>query len=587
MRLSIFLSLLFLSSSLIAAPTPLATAIEMKSVAEWKVVSKKQDATFTPNADASRLLVRVPKPCEKAWDVMLHSPALAAELKKGQQLWFSFELADVGTEELSPPFAIYLHPTGSSKVVHQVRMTTFKGGTRIQETWTADKDYPAGGLNFSLHFAQGVGSMEVGPLTTRIYDASVKPAELPGTPLNYEGRSADAPWRKVAQQSIEQHRMSPVTVQITSTTGQPVPEATISWHQDSHAFGFGSFAEPTLLKDDKDGENYRKYFKELFNYATVGAYLAEWGWLKDKGRSQSLQIADWLKREGIPARGHLLVYPGYTACPVSWKEISDSERRSRVEAHIPAVLGALGERGITEYDVVNELRDNMSFCDDLGKPTKQTGLEVVTEWFKTAKKLAPKSELYINEYWILAGSGQTQKEQDLYLGTIEKLTAAGAPVDGIGIQGHFGSGLTAPSKLLNILDRFAKLGKRIRITEFDQDIADEEAQAEYTRDFYTTLYSHPAVDGIVQWGFWEGIQWKPRAAMFRKDWTPKPNYFALKKLLKETLASHFEGKANADGLWQEKAHRGLHTLTVKTPSYTVSQQVRVGNEPARFVVTVP
>ena len=48
-------------------------------------------------------------------------------------------------------------------------------------------------------------------------------------------------------------------------------------------------------------------------------------------------------------------------------------------------------------------------------------------------------------------------------------------------------------------------------------------QAAYTADFLTAMFAHPSVTGVLLWGFWAARHWKPNAAMFRHDWTRKPN----------------------------------------------------------------
>ena len=49
---------------------------------------------------------------------------------------------------------------------------------------------------------------------------------------------------------------------------------------------------------------------------------------------------------------------------------------------------------------------------------------------------------------------------------------------------------------------------------------DEALKADFTRDFLTVCFSHPAVSGVLTWGFWEGAHWMPEAALFNRDWTP-------------------------------------------------------------------
>jgi len=85
--------------------------------------------------------------------------------------------------------------------------------------------------------------------------------------------------------------------------------------------------------------------------------------------------------------------------------------------------------------------------------------------------------------------------------------------------------------VLEVLDRFAELGLPIQITEFDVAIRNEDVQAEYLRDFYTAVFSHPATDKIVMWGFFEKVMWKPLGALVRTDWTYKPNYHTYMDLV--------------------------------------------------------
>ena len=147
----------------------------------------------------------------------------------------------------------------------------------------------------------------------------------------------------------------------------------------------------------------------------------------------------------------------------------------------------------------------------------------MAEWFKVAREHAPNSRMAINENTILTRGGVTQAEQDNYAEWIQYLIDQGQGPDVIGMQGHFGEAVTGPETVLRILDRFAKFGKAIQITEFDLITRDEQGQARYTRDFLTAVFSHPATDAFTMWGFWEGKMWQPPGAMIRKDWTLKPN----------------------------------------------------------------
>jgi hypothetical protein len=106
-----------------------------------------------------------------------------------------------------------------------------------------------------------------------------------------------------------------------------------------------------------------------------------------------------------------------------------------------------------------------------------------------------------------------------------------APVDGIGLQSHFSARVTPMDELFKRLDRYAAFGKELEITEFDIDTFDEVTQADCARDFMTATFSYPSAKAFLIWGFWEGSHWRPRGAMLRRDWSPKPNAEVYKDLV--------------------------------------------------------
>ena len=125
------------------------------------------------------------------------------------------------------------------------------------------------------------------------------------------------------------------------------------------------------------------------------------------------------------------------------------------------------------------------------------GHTAMSEWFRVARQADPQVRLVINDYGILSARGRDTAHQNHYERTIRNLLEQQTPLEGIDFQSHFGDDLTPPPRLLQILDRFAQFGLPLLITEHDVNIADETLQAEYTRDFLTAVFSHPAVDGVL------------------------------------------------------------------------------------------
>ena len=71
------------------------------------------------------------------------------------------------------------------------------------------------------------------------------------------------------------------------------------------------------------------------------------------------------------------------------------------------------------------------------------GIEVAADWFKLAREVNPKGKLFLSETSILTNRGETETEQAAFERHHKILVDAGAPIDGICLQGHFSTGMTA------------------------------------------------------------------------------------------------------------------------------------------------
>lgn len=200
----------------------------------------------------------------------------------------------------------------------------------------------------------------------------------------------------------------------------------------------------------------------------------------------------------------------------------------------------------------------------------------------------PTTPLYINDYGILTGGdANNTPHRQHYEDTIASLQKAGAPLDGIGFQGHFGEHLTPPQALYQILDRFSRFGLPIQITEFDIDSADEELQADYTRDFMTLVFSHPQVNGFLLWGFWEGRHWRPKAALFTKDWRLKPNGKVYHDLVFKTWWTDAIGTSASNGKFSVRSFLGDYEIKVEREGTTVVREFQLRPDHRNMVVVLP
>jgi GH35 family endo-1,4-beta-xylanase len=369
----------------------------------------------------------------------------------------------------------------------------------------------------------------------------------------------DAKWRQTAAERIEKIRKGDMGIVVTDRGGQHLIGAEVRVHQVGHAFGFGTCVSPRLLTSGAS-EQYPKVVTELFNTATLENNLKWVPLAGDWGPSFTIETAQegiaWLRAHGIDVRGHVLVWPGWPNLPRALRAHKDDPAylRSAVDERIRSVMTAV-KGTVIHWDVVNEPFDNHDLIDILGP-------SAMVDWFKLARATDPAPKLFINDFGILAGGGGDSPHRDHYEKTIKFLIDNKAPLDGIAMEGHFGNGLTAPEEMLGILDRVAKLGKPIWITEYDNEIADEEVAGKFTRDFYTAMFSHPAVEGVVMWGFWDGAHWKASAPLYRRDWTLKPGGEAFRELVLKTWRTDASGKTDADGRFGTRAFYGDYEIYV-------------------------
>jgi GH35 family endo-1,4-beta-xylanase len=229
-----------------------------------------------------------------------------------------------------------------------------------------------------------------------------------------------------------------------------------------------------------------------------------------------------------------------------------------------------------EWDVVNEPSANKRLANVLGE-------EEMAHWYRRAKVLDPNAKLYLNDYGNL-GEGTLDAE---YKRIIKRLLALGAPVEGIGLQAHFGFKLTPPEELYSRLEAFGALGLPLSITEFDVNVTDERLQADYLRDFMTVMFSSKSVSSFLMWGFWEGQHWLPDAALYRRDWSLKPNGQAFKDLVFKTWWTNVSGSSDTNGRYAARGFLGSYRITVTLGSRTKTQTVNLEPNSAEFVVTLP
>lgn len=434
----------------------------------------------------------------------------------------------------------------------------------------AEAHYPAGAASTGFHLGLDIQTVEFADFQVLSFGKKVAVNQLPRMRITYPGIEPDAPWRKEALQRIETLRKKELVVHVVDAQGKSVSNATVIVRQTRQAFGWGSaVTAANILRKDSQGDRYREIITNCFSRVVFENDLKWSNWENTSRQQAVLDAANWLKLNKIEVRGHCLVWPSWRNTPKDLKALATSPAalRTRIQNHITNEVHAL--RGlVVDWDVVNEPYDNNDLLRLLGND------ELVT-WFKLAKRHDPNVNLYLNDYAILSACGLDTNHQAHFEMTLRNLIDKGAPIHGLGMQSHFGSTPTPPERILEILDRFAKLGLKISITEHDIDTLDEHFQAQFTRDFLIAVYSHPAVVAVLTWGFWEESHWRPNAAYYRSDWSLRPAGEVWLEWVTRKWKTQEKGRTRADGTFTVHGFEGDYEITVQTPHHALKQYLRL------------
>jgi GH35 family endo-1,4-beta-xylanase len=468
--------------------------------------------------------------------------------------------------------------TGGARVMLVIRRngvdwnSSFEGDFPVTREWQEvlvpfvwSQSFERDGAAFMLRFGFKRQTVEIGGLEVVHYGHAQKWAELPRTKFSYAGREPDAPWRKAALERIEQIRKGDLALKVTDASGQPVANAKVSVKQTRAAFQWGAALQmQRLVVDTPDNLRYRQITEELFNAASTEndlkwpTWIGEWG--DGFSPEQTLAGLRWLRARGFHTRGHVFVWPGHKNLPKPIQQRIGTPQQDEIPALVHAHIRELARatKGLLdEWDVLNEPFTNFDLM-------KLFGDEIMPPWFKIAREELPGVALYFNDF-----SNHDATTDADHVAHFEKTTRYlldhGAPVDGLGLQAHFNGRPNAPENILAVLDRYQQqFNLPVRMTEFDVWTFDEDLQADFTRDFLILSFSHPSVVGVQHWGFWETCHWRPPAAMYRADWSEKPNAKVYRDLVLNQWRTNVTGATDLSGQFRQRAFHGDYVVTVES-----------------------
>lgn len=370
--------------------------------------------------------------------------------------------------------------------------------------------------------------------------------------------------------AIARHRMGELIV-----VGPP--NTPVEVIQRRHRFWFGAALANSIferLQGTPTAQTYKRVFLENFN-AAVTENALKWHVMEPvRGRihyGTVDAILEWAEAHRIPLRGHNIFWGIPNRVP-AWQKSLDQEALREVVRRRALDIGRRYRGRFAEYDLNNEMIHGDYYAERLGPGiTKQMAL-----WVREAD---PDAVLFLNDYDILTGRRLAD-----YLRHIRSLLAQGVPIGGIGVQGHLhGETFDAPA-MWRALDALGQFGLPVRITEFnlpgqrsrfyrDRQARltpdQEKARARELERFYRIAFAHPAVHGILMWGFWEGANWIPASSIFRRDWSPTPAAQAYRRLVFQEWWTRWKGRTDTEGRCRVRAFLGEHTVSLGGATRTV------------------
>lgn len=305
------------------------------------------------------------------------------------------------------------------------------------------------------------------------------------------------------------------TLAVGSRAQQAAPVAA----RGRRAVPYGAAVRDTALASDPD---YRTAILRHCDQIVSEAGM-KWADLRAERERFDFSIADrhmaLASDNRMEYRGHTLVW--YAALP-PWAErmTSAAEAEREMVRHIETVVGRYQGR-VRSWDVVNEpIAERPRHRDDMRESVWQRllGPAHVGLALRTAARVDPRARLVVNEYDIEFVGEQYRVKREALLRLLRDLKTRGAPIHGVGLQGHLRGNLTIDTAGLSaFVSEVRAMGLEVLVTELDviddalpgpPDLRDMLAAAR-VHDFLGAIFAAARPTSVITWGISDKHTWVP------------------------------------------------------------------------------
>ncbi|CAK9173888.1 unnamed protein product [Ilex paraguariensis] len=368
-------------------------------------------------------------------------------------------------------------------------------------------------------------------------------------------------------------RKRDVTLKFSVSDSGSLPGTFLRVRQTQNSFPFGS----CMMRTNIDNEDFVDFFAKNFNWAVFGNEL-KWYWTEPQQGNFNYRDADELlnfcTNQNIAVRGHCIFWEVENTVQSWIRVLNKTDLMTAVQNRLTGLLTRYKGK-FKHYDVNNEMMHGSFYQDHLGK-------DIRANMFKTANKLDSSATLFVNDYHVEDGC-DTRSSPEKYIEHILDLQEQGAPVGGIGVQGHIDS--PVGPIICSALDNLGILGLPIWFTELDVSSNNEHVRADDLEVMLREAFAHPAVDGVMLWGFWELFMSRDNSHLVNAE--GDLNEAGIRYLaLKQEWLSHAHGHIDDQGQFGFRGFQGTYVVEVVTRSKKVSTTFVVDKGEEPLVVSI-
>lgn len=507
------------------------------------------------NENITFIAKTIKKP-ENVFQLSAKLPLVDTKVKANQAMLISFEAkgieASLETNEAKVSFIFKQTDSSSPKDVVQKSVSITPFWKTYYIPFKAIFDGNLNTTNFAMQFGYSPQKFEIKNIQLLAFPMEIDVKQLPFTKITYPGMEENASWRAEADKKIELIRKGDFEL-LFYLNGQPLKNVDVNIQQKTHQFMIGA----AVNADDVNySPQHLECIKKYFNTVVFENDLKMKPWKNIKKRQNTLNAIKKLQLNNINIKGHALLWPGFNYLPDVYKENQTNPKKinTLIDEHFKSILDST-KGMISHWDVLNEAYTNKDIPNIVGK-------EILFDVFKKAQKLDPKAKRYINEYGILSGGGTNITKQDWYFNFIKEIDQkTDGAIDGLGMQSHIGTDLTPPTKIIEVLNRFATLNKNIAISEFTLDILDDhELRAKYISDYITCAFSNKAVSEFLFWGYYEPTH--PKAGLVDENFNLTKSGQAFYDLFYKKWFTKLTKTTTERGSVTERAFFGTYMFTI-------------------------